>query len=421
MPEINLLLERAQLLLQQGRVNDAEKNIKDVLQQDPENDEALSLLAKCCYERNDYDQGIEIIQRAIGLDPENSYYFYLLAFGYYRKDYGFAAIDNLNKAISLNPYSAEYYGMLAFVLLEEKEFEKALEKANEGLAIEPENVTCLNARARALNKLKRTDDAIATMQDALSQDPDNEFTHTTIGWNLLEKGKNREANKHFREALRIDPDHEGARAGLKESLKSNLPPYKWLLQYSFWVNDKGKKFQVALPIALYISFRILISIFKSNDSTAGLAWILVSIYLLIIVTSWTINSIANFILLFHRDGKYSLTNTERWAAITVVSSLAAGIGVMALAEFSGITSGTAYEKNLFLMGMVILSLALPLGNIEYPVTLNGNNKREWFSLAVIATGIVCCLAYLVLPAYSFPIFLIYGIAFIIYNWSGLAK
>jgi Tfp pilus assembly protein PilF len=71
------------------------------------------------------------------------------------------------------------------------------------------------------------------MQTALSQDPDNEMTHATFGWNLLEKGRHKEATKHFLEALRIEPDYSSARSGLKEALKSKVPPYRWLLQYSF--------------------------------------------------------------------------------------------------------------------------------------------------------------------------------------------
>ena len=229
-----IILEQAQLLLDQGRSKDAEAKIKQALEQDPNNDFALSLLARCYFNSKQYEEGIKTIQRAISLDPEESFYFYLLGYGHYQRDRHFEAIENLKKAIRLHPYNAEYYGLLAFVLVSEKHFEAGLASANEGLAIEAENITCLNARAMALNKLKRTDDAIATMENALAQDPDNEFTHTTVGWNLLERGNHNEAAKHFREALRIDPMRQNAKSGLKEALKSKIPPYKWLLQYSFW-------------------------------------------------------------------------------------------------------------------------------------------------------------------------------------------
>ena len=43
-------LERARLLLQQGRTADALKELKNILAQDPENDLALSLYGQCLLE-----------------------------------------------------------------------------------------------------------------------------------------------------------------------------------------------------------------------------------------------------------------------------------------------------------------------------------------------------------------------------------
>ena len=232
------LLERANLLLAQSRSKDAEYFIRQVLENDPEDDHALSLLTRAFYGQKKTDEGIETILRAIHAEPEKSYYFYLLAFGYYQKHIRIAAIENLNTAIKLNPYNAEYFGLLAFIFIEEKEYEKALSKADEGLAADAENSTCLNAKARALNKLKRTGEAIEAIENSLSKEPDNEMTHATVGWNYLERGQHKKANHHFREALRINPNQDSARIGLKESLKSSIPPYRWLLQYSFWINNR---------------------------------------------------------------------------------------------------------------------------------------------------------------------------------------
>ena len=422
MVDVSILLDRADLLLQQDRHRDAEASVKQALEQEPENDYALSLLARCYFDQKKIDEGIEVILRAIALDPQNSFYFYLLAFGYYQSDKAFAAIDNLNKAIQLNPWVAEYYGLLAYVLIDEREFQKALDKANEGLAIDAENITSLQARSRALNKLNRTDDAIETMQNALAQDPDNESTHATVGWNYLEKGRHQDAAKHFREALRLDPNHASSRNGLKESLKSKLPPYPWLLQYSFWVHNKGKNLQTILPIALYIIFRILISLTKGNESTAGLAWILLGVYLLFVVTSWTINSIANFMLLFHPDGKYAVTITERWSSIAVVSAMIVGLSIITMSLATEVATGTIYAENFFYAGLLCLSLALPLSAMEFPVEVRSNRGwKEWFTLGIIAFGLFTLLLFIASPGISNGCFVAYGIAFIIYNWTGLAR
>lgn len=416
MVDINLLLDRAGLLLDQGRYKDAEEQIKKALAVEPENDEALALLGRCLLNARHYDEGIDIIGRAISIDPENDFYFYLLGFGYYHKDQLFAARENFQKAITLNPYHAEYYGMLAHVLLEEKEFEQALEKSNEGLAVDAENITCLNARSIALNKLKRTEDAIATMQNALAQDPDNEITHTTVGWNLLEKGAHKEATQHFLEALRIRPDYYNAKAGLKESLKSKVPVYKWMLQYSFWINNQGKTLQKAMPFIIYAVFRVLISVLNANNNT-NIALAVGGIYILFVVTSWTINSIANFFLLYHPIGKHALTNSEKWSALMAVPFLLAGIATLILASFTSIAEGTAYDQ-LFIAGMVAISLALPLSLLEYPLRFNNRTWKQWYTLILAATGVFSLLLFAVAPAVAVSLMIGYGVAFVIYTWIG---
>jgi len=319
--------------------------------------------------------------------------------------------------LQLNPYNAEFYGLLAYVLLQTKEFSQALEKANEGLAIEGDNITCLNARSVALNKLKQTDAAIETMQSALAQDPDNEMTHATIGWNLLEKGRHKKAMGHFLEALRIHPNYDSARSGLKEALKSKVPPYRWLLQYSFWIQNKGKKWQTFLPIALYIVFRILIYI-SSEANQGSLVWLLGGLYILLVVTSWTINSIANFFLLFNRVGKYALTVSEKWTAITSVAALVSGLVLVGVSLALPTATNSAYSESLLIGGVVLLSLALPLSALQYPLNLRSiSGWRKWFPFLLVLTGITGLLALLVLPPVAMTIFIGYGLAFLVYNWT----
>src|SRR5215831_7740046 len=413
MAEVDALLSRAHLLLTQGRPKDAEKQLTDALMQDPENDYALSLLGRCKYDRNQYKEGIEIIQRAIRIRPDNGYYFYLLAFGFYRMDSNQAALKSLARAVELNPWAADYFGLWSLILIEEKKFDEALKKANEGLAADAENITCLNARSTALNKLKRVDDAMATMQDALQQDPENDFTHTTIGWNLLEKGKHREASEHFKEALRINPNLPGAKAGLKEALKSKIPPYKWLLQYSFWINNKGKNARSVIPIAIYFGVRLIASSSKAagnNWSVVGGA--IIAIYFLFVATSWIINPLANFFLFFDKDGKYALTSSEKWSAILTVIALLSGISII-LASL-GLEKDSATD--LLISGVVVMSLALPLGHMNYPIRLKGNRRMQWYSIALAATGLVAVILSFVYPAVSEVALGIYGIAFVIYTW-----
>lgn len=378
-------IERANLLLRQGRVNDAITQVKNALEQNPDNGEALAMYARCYFDKKEFDEGIKTILRAIAIDPGNPYYFYLLGFAYYRKSRPVEAVESLRKSIEMNPYFCESFGLLALVQIEEKQFEIALQTANEGLAIDPENITCLNGRSVALNKLKRTDDAVATMQYALEQDPENEFTHSTIGWNYLEKGKNKVAATHFREALRINPNNINARRGLKEALKSIIPPYRWMLQYSFWINNKGKKARWAVPLALYFCVRFLSTLLQSNNATEAIGGILIGVYLLFVLTTWLINPLANFFLLFHKDGKFAIDNTEKWTAITVVSALLTGIVFFGIACIS--TPGKIYPP-LMVAAMACWAMALPLGNIQYPLSFKANTGKNKVAMMLVVLGLL---------------------------------
>jgi tetratricopeptide (TPR) repeat protein len=378
-------IERASLLLRQGRVNDAITQLKNALQQNPDNHEALSMYARCFFDKKEFEEGIKILQQAIAIDPDNHYYFYLLAFAFYRKHMNAAAVDNLQKSIQLNPFFAEAYGLFSLTLCEEKDFEKALQKANEGLTVDSENITCLNGRSVALNKLRRVDDAVETMQFALKQDPDNEFTHSTAGWNYLEKGNNKMAATHFKEALRINPNNNNARQGLKESLKSIIPPYRWLLQYNFWINNKGKKARWAIPLGMYFGVRVFSAALQSNNTTNTIGTVLIGLYVLFALTTWLIYPLANFFLLFHKDGKYAVNTTERWTAITVVCSLAAGSILFCIGMLNG--SANIFQ-NFLVAAIAFLAMALPLGNIQYPLSFNGYAGANKVAMTLVALGLV---------------------------------
>jgi tetratricopeptide (TPR) repeat protein len=406
------LLERASLLLAQGRSKDAEHFIRQVLENNPEDDHALSLLTRAFYGQKKTDEGIETILRAIRVEPEKSYYFYLLAFCYYQKHIRFAAIENLHTAIKLNPFNAEYSGLLAFIFIEEKDYEQALSKADEGLSADPENSTCLNARARALNKLKRTSEAVETIENSLSKEPDNEMTHATMGWNYLEIGQHKKANRHFREALRINPDYGSARIGLKESLKSNFLPYKWIMLFGLWLSEKGKNFQWGFTVALLIIINILRSIATENSATRIFIVPVIALYFIFVAFSWIANPVANFFLLFHRDGRYSVTKNERIVSIAVVTAMGMGFSLI-ISSF--LTTGNQSETLLF-SGIVGATLVIPFGLMQFPIDFKSRSLRTWYPPGLVATGLLSILLLWVNNEAGTFFVLVYIVALFIFQW-----
>lgn len=420
MVDTGVLLDRASLLLEQGRVHDAEVAAREVLSREPYNDMALALLGRCAYEGGHFKDGMGFIGEALALRPEHSFYYYLLAFGHYQQGDYDIAIEHLQIAQNIHPDVAEYFGLHAFVLLAQQQWEPALDKADEGLYWEADNLTCLNARSRALNKLRRNGEAIDTMHNALAVDPHNEMTHTTVAWNYLEKGSHKEAQHHFREALRINPNSDNARAGLKEALKSNVAPYRWLLQYHFWLQHKGKRWRSALPIVLYILFKLCSGALRAAGAPNELVYLPIGIYLVLVMTSWTINPVANFVLLFHPLGKHAVTPSERWSAISVVSAMVSGLVLLAMALFTPVFAQTPLADTIFFGALTLLTLALPLGELDYPLRWRGTSRGQKVALVLTATGVAALAGMFVLPG-NLVLFTIYLIGFIVYNWTGLFR
>ncbi|WP_153800489.1 tetratricopeptide repeat protein [Foetidibacter luteolus] len=409
----NRHIARARLLLGQGRLKDAEKEVGYALQQDPNDHEAMLLLAECKIDAKDYDAGISLLQQAILLDPHSDRPYYLLGFAHYQKDNLKEATKQLDIAIQLNPYHAGYFGLYAYIYMEQHNYKAALEKANEGLNVDPEELTCLNARSQALFRLKSSDEAYETIKEALSIDPDNAFTHTNYGWHFLEKGKHKQAREHFREALRIEPTMGRARAGLKESLKANVPPYRWLLMFSLWLSSKSKAARWGIIIALWIGVRLATSASKSAGWQV-LAFVLAALYLAFVVFSWIGNSLANLYLSFHKEGKYALTSSEKYNAWSI-----GGVILLSIIFFTlNFTTGGKTQGALFFCSIVVFSLAMPLSQLQYPISFVTRKPSFWMAFALIGLGVCTCLSAWIAPA-VFTVFLsVYMLAFLVYTWAG---
>jgi tetratricopeptide (TPR) repeat protein len=410
-------MERANLLLEQGRYSDAERQVKQVLEQEPENDYALSVLSRCYLNDGQYDKGIEVIQRAISIEPEESFYYYLLGFGYYQKDMHLPALEHAKKAIELDPYHSDYFGLLASIFLDDKNYEKALASADEGLALDPGNITCLNIRSRALNRLKRTDEAVDTMENSLSKEPDNEFTHVTVGWNYLEKGNHKKANQHFREALRLDPNYESGRIGLKESLKSDFLPYKLVFQFSLWMSEKSKNFRWAFYIGIYVLIRLFSTVAKNNEGLKPFLLPIVIVYFIFIFFTWIANPLANFFLLFHRDGKYSLTKNESVIGITVVGVLLTGILLACYAYYYFADP----PGHILYPAIILATMAIPLGQLELPVDIKNPSIRAWYPAGLIIAGLLSMGLFFINREMAFFFIIIYGIGLLVFTWVANAR
>jgi tetratricopeptide (TPR) repeat protein len=415
MHNANMFVERANLLLQQKRYKDAIKEAGFALQQNPEDEEALCIVAHCKIDLKLYDEAIAILQKCIHLNPNQDYLFYLLAFAYYQKDWFDKALQYLNNALALYPYNAGYFSLKGNIYIAKNKFEEALQASNEGLEVDAEDTSCLNCRSAALFKLKRKDEAIETIQEALAVNPEDYHTHANYGWHYLEKGKHKQAVEHFREALRNNPNYAYAKEGYKASLKANLAVYRWLLQYSLWMQNQNKFTRYALIFGLFILVRIVMAFGSKSGNTAVGIFVatIVLLYLLFILLSWLGNSIANLYLLLFKQGGYILTVTEKWSSRLV--GICLGICIL-LFVLSFIVTDT-----LFIGCLLMIAFSVVLTELEFPIKFFKGSTRNILAQSILSCGILGLVSVLIHTEIALLFGFIGFILFVGFMWSSPFK
>jgi tetratricopeptide (TPR) repeat protein len=222
--------QRSQLLLNQGRYDLAEKELRQVLSQEPDYASAHGLLAFCLAEKKQYVEALKEISEAITLAPSRAGFHYIHAGILQAQSELEAAKKVILEALRLDPEDADYCARLASIEYDQHKFTEVLKSAEQGLRVDAEHVWCMNMRLLSLLALGRIAEAETEVNNTLAVAPDQYFPHTMKGWVMLHQNRIPEAMQSFREALRIEPGREWARKGLQEALKARNGIYRFILR-----------------------------------------------------------------------------------------------------------------------------------------------------------------------------------------------
>ena len=402
------ILQKAELLRRQKRFKDAEHQVGIVLRDNPEDVEALVILGHCKIDTKQTDEAITILKQSLQYQSNNDYVFYLIGFAYYQNSNNELALQFLDKALSIFPYNAGYFALQSHVFLEQKNYALALVSANNGLAVDAESVSCLNARSTALFRLNRKEEAYETINEALELDPEDYSTHTNYGWHYLEKGKYKNATNHFKEALRLNPNYDYAKQGYKAALKSRMPFYRWILQYSLWMGRQQRSVRIGVPVGLWVLVNIISSV-KNNSFLKYFGLSVLIIYILFVIMSWLGSAFANLYLLFTPHGKYILEKSERYSAVTV--GIFIGLGILLLIPAFTI------NESLFVFAALVASFSIPSNELEFPIKLFKGSVRLISAQIMLLLGVATCISLFVNIAVATFFGVVYFIFFVGFMWT----
>lgn len=403
-------LERAQLLMEQRRIADAEKELALALQESPDNGFAFRLLALCKVMGRNYAAALAPAQQALAIDPDDPGNHYIMAVASFYNNQNQQAKELIRSGLNLNPYMPSMFELAGEIAMQEDQWEEALYQAEKGLEIDPEDTELVNLRARALLKLNRTAEAEATMDYALYTDPHNSMSHANQGWVAVHQNNFEPAIAAFKEALRLNPQNGHARAGLKEAIKAKNPLYRWILNYFLWMSKLQSDKQWWFIIGLYFVYRIVLSLNKNFPALSFLLTPLIVLYILFAYSTWIGQPVSNFFLRFHPLGKHALSPDENRAANWVGIQLLALLGVAVLYWLAPEAGWLGWTKDRLLFAVLVVgTMLIPVsGSFLAPEGSQARKQLAWYAIVLGAFGLIPVLfpiAFMLIYVYGIGIFL----------------
>jgi len=352
-------IQRAHLLIEQGRFAHAENELRGVLGDDPDSPEAHMLLALCLSERNEYVEATREAEAAIHLAPDSAETHRVHGSVLIDRNRYDEAYEALVQSAELDPFQARTFGLLANVSYARKKWQQAADYAEEGLALDPDDPLCANMLTFSLEKLGRVEDALDAANRTLSQHPDDSYAHATQGMAHLHASDYKQAQESFREALRLDPDNELAQQGMINALNSRSFIFRWIFKYYTLMARMSTPLQFGLIIGLVVVQRGLGVVARSYPALQPLVFPVLILLVCFVVLTWIVTPVFNTFLRFNTYGRYLLNRDQIVSSNWIAGVLLAGVlGFVA----SGVIVSWSYA--IVLLGYTIL-IVMPLSGVFF--------------------------------------------------------
>jgi tetratricopeptide (TPR) repeat protein len=217
MSHISLLLANALALHQAGRLAEAEKVYRQVLDIQSDQFDSLHLLGVILFQHGDPAAAVELIDRALKGNPND-----VVALNnrgnalhaLQRFDEAVAACD---RALALRPDYTDALCNRGAALHELKRYDEALAASDRIVALQPDRAEAHSNRGNTLRALGRLSEAVEACDRALALRPDLVDAYVNMGSVLKDLGHLPEAQKAYVEALRLDPSLAGVYVHLADS------------------------------------------------------------------------------------------------------------------------------------------------------------------------------------------------------------
>jgi tetratricopeptide (TPR) repeat protein len=224
-------LTQAIQLHRQGRLQQASALYQRVLQQAPQNAQALHLFGILAAQTRQFERAVERILKAIAVDDKNPDFFVSLGNAYKEQGNLDQALQSYQSAIYLNPAYAQAHSSLGVVLQLQNKMDEALANFDQAIALQPNNVEALSNRAAALHVLGQYEQALGSAEKAIGLLPNFAPAHFNRANVLLSMGRFAQGVESCNRVLELAPQHVAAHFSKAFALMELQQPHAALTAY----------------------------------------------------------------------------------------------------------------------------------------------------------------------------------------------
>lgn len=202
-------INKAVALYHSGNLEDAKIIYEKILQEDPNNGDALHLLGVVEISLKNYEQALVLISKAILIHPNQASFHSNL--GTVLKELGrnLEALESYDQAIRLNPKFAQAYMNRGVVLRNLGRYAEALTSYTNSINLDPNDFKVFNNFGNALRDLGKFDEALAMYDYAIQLNPNSPETFMDRGNVLTDMNLISKAVASYERSIFLRPDYPG--------------------------------------------------------------------------------------------------------------------------------------------------------------------------------------------------------------------
>ena len=204
---------------QNGKLKEAEKLYKSILDVDPQHLDANNNLGILLFSLGKTQEAEKIYKKVIELKPDHLNACNNLGILLHELDRLDEAEKLYRKAIKIKPNYAEAYSNLGNTLQKLKKLDEAEVNYRKALDFNPDYIDARNNLGVLLSKLNRMDEAETIIKYAIELKPNHPSSHYNLGTVLQKLNRFEEAEASYRKAIELKPDYPEAHYLLQSSLK----------------------------------------------------------------------------------------------------------------------------------------------------------------------------------------------------------